>query len=205
MGVFAQVAAEQIHNAEVQKYKFNYTYTISALVEPSTSTPFVLAIEQDADFMFEKVTGAAYGPCNLNSIPQLTDTDFPQAGIAAGAGFAGRGLTMEINDTGSGRDLTRGAVPVELMLSPGYDLQFHLPYPIKYFAARNSKIRFIFTNRDTQVNARHQIDIAINGYKFQMPVPQSEIQPTAQIRNNAETAGYINGNQRQIQLRRKQH
>ena len=202
MGVFAQVAAEQMHNAEVQKYKFNYTYTVSALVEPSTTTPFVLAIEQDADFLFEKITGSAYGPANANGIPTLTNTDFPQAGIAAGAGFAGRGLTMEISDTGSGRDLTRGAVPVELMLSPGYDLQFHLPYPVKYFAARNSKIKFLFTNRDTQTNARHQVDIAINGYKFQMPIPQADIQPTNQIRNNADVAGYV-GNQRQIRLRRQ--
>lgn len=187
--VFMQVAAEQMHNSEVQKYKFNYTYTVSALIEPSTSTPFVLAIEQDADFLFEKITGSAYGPCDENGIPTLTDTDFPMPGISAGAGFAGRGLTVEISDTGSSRDLTRGAVPVELLLSPGYGIQFHLPYPVKYFAARNSKIKFNFTNRDTSSGARHQVDIAINGYKYQMPIPTSQLQPAKQIRDNSSIAG----------------
>ena len=188
--VFAQVAAEQIHNSEVQKYKYNYTYIISALVNPSTTTPFTLAIEQDADFLFEKITGSCYGPCDANSIPQAGNTDFPMPGIGAGAGFAGRGLTVEIEDTGSSRNLTRGAIPVELLLTPGYDQQFHLPYPVKYFAARNSKIKFLFANRDTQTNARHQVDIAINGYKFQMPIPQAQIHPTNQIANNANVAGY---------------
>ena len=172
MTIFDQVAAEQIHNAQVQKFKYNYTYTVSALVEPSTSEPFDLIIETDADFLFEKITGSCYGPCTANAIPALANTDFPMPGIAAGAGFAGRGLTMEITEAGSGRPLTRGAVPVELMLTPGYDLQFHLPYPIKYFAPRTSTIKFIFTNRDTQANARHQVDIAINGYKYQMPDPE---------------------------------
>jgi hypothetical protein len=189
MSVFKQVTAEQLQNSEVQKYKYNYTYTVSALINPATTTPFVLAIEQDADFLFEKFTGSCYGPCDANGIPTASNTDFPMPGIGAGAGFAGRGLTVEISDTGSSRDLTRGAVPVELLLTPGYDLQFHLPYPVKYFAERNSKIRFNFTNRDTQTDARHQVDIAINGYKFQMPQPGSQVRPTRQISQNASVAG----------------
>lgn len=187
--VFAQVAAEQLHNSEVQKYKYNYTYVVSALINPNTTTPFTLGIEQDADFLFTQMTGSCYGPCDANAIPTAQNTSFPMPGIGAGQGFAGRGLTVEITDTGSGRDLTRGAVPVENILSPGYDLQFHLPYPIKYFAARNSKIKFNFTNRDQVSGARHQVDIAINGCKFTMPAPKSQINPQAQIRNNANVAG----------------
>lgn len=183
-----QVAQEQLHNSEVQKYKFNYTYTINAIINPATTTPFVLAIEQDADFLIQQITGSCYGPCDANGIPTASATDFPMPGIGAGAGFAGRGITIEIQDTGSSRDLTRGSVPAELLLSPGYDLQFHLPYPIKYFAARNSKIRFNFTNRDTQTNARHQVDIALNGYKYQMPIPGSQINPARQIRNDSRAA-----------------
>lgn len=187
--VFEQVASEQIHNADVQKFKFNYTYTISALINPDTTTPFVLAIEQDADFLFTQLTGSCYGPCDANALPVAQNTSFPMAGVGAGAGFAGRGITIEISDTGSSRDLTRGAVPAELMLTPGYGLQFHLPYPMKYFAARNSKIKFNFTNRDQVAGARHQIDIAINGYKYQMPVPQSQLDPSKQIRDNSRSAG----------------
>ena len=190
MTVFAQVAAEQLHNAKVQKYKYNYTYTVSALIEPSKTEPVALTIESDADFMFEKMTGSAYGPCNSNGLPQVANTDFPMPGIAAGAGFAGRGVTVEIEDSGNNRPLTRGAVPVELLLSPGYGQQFHLPYPIKYFALRTSVINFKFTNRDSQANANHQVDIAINGYKFEMPVPQTRDNPSQQIRQNANVAGY---------------
>jgi hypothetical protein len=189
MQVFEQVEAEQRHNSEVQRFKYNYTYTISALINPNTTTPFVLAIEQDADFLFTQITGSCYGPCDANAIPVAQDTSFPMPGVGAGAGFAGRGLTMEISDTGSSRDLTRGAVPVELMLTPAYGLQFHLPYPMKYFCARNSKIKFNFTNRDQVSGARHQIDIAINGYKFSMPLMQKELNPTKQIINSSRSAG----------------
>ena len=187
--VFAQVAAEQIHNADVQQFKYNFTYTVSALINPNTTFPFILAIENDADFMFEKITGSCFGPCDANSLPVAQNTSFPMPGVGAGAGFAGRGLTMEISDTGSGRELTRGAVPVELMLSPGYGVQFHLPFPVKYFAESNSKIKFNFTNRDQVAGARHQVDIAINGYKFQMPKTKGQVDPAARIRNNANVAG----------------
>ncbi len=196
MTVFDQVATEQRHNAEVQKYKFNYTYTVSANVAPNTTTPFVLAIETDADFMFEKFTGSAYGPCTTAGIPTTGSTDFPMPGIGAAAGFAGRGLTVEVKDVGSGRDLTRGAIPVELLLTPGYGINFHLPYPVKYFASRNSKIQFTFANRDTQADANHQVDIAINGYKFQMPIPESDLRPTLQIQNSNNVAGYVSRNGR---------
>jgi len=187
--IFNQVEAEQEHHSIVQKYKYNYTYTISALVEKGTTAPFILAIEQDADFLMVQMTGSCYGPCLPSSLPNPAGaTDFPMPGIAINTGFAGRGLTMAINDTGSSRDLTRGSVPVELMLSPGYDRQFHLPYPFKYFALRNSKIQFLFTNRDTATDARHQIDIAINGFKFTMPERQAQLNPTQQIRQNANVA-----------------
>lgn len=183
-----QVAQEQTHNAEVQKYKFNYTYTINAIINPGTTAPFILAIEQDADFQFVQMTGSVYGPCSTTGVPTATATDFPMPGIGAGAGFAGRGLGVEIFDTGSSRNLTQGVVPVENLLSPGYGIQFHLPFPMKYFANRNSKIKFNFTNRDTQAGARQQVDIAINGYKYQMPIPGSQLDPQKQIRQNSQVA-----------------
>jgi len=184
--VFNQVANEQLHNAQVQKYKYNYSYSVSAIIEPSTTSPFILAIEQDADFLIEKMTGACYAPCDTNGIPVAGSTDFPQPGIAVGAGFAGRGLTVQITDTGSSRNLTSGSIPVEAILSPGYGKQMYLPYPLKYFAARNSKIRFDFMNRDSQ--ARHKVDIVLNGYKYMMPEPSSNLDPTAGQRQNSQIA-----------------
>jgi hypothetical protein len=186
--VFNSVAQQQVHNRIVQKYKFNYTYTVSSLVSPAQTNVEILAITQDADFQFEKMTGSAYGPCDANGIPTASNTDFPMPGIAAGAGFAGRGLTMKVTDSGNSRELTNGYVPVENLLTPGYGIQMYLPYPIKYFARRNSKLRFDIRNRDTQANARHQIDIAINGYKFQMPEMPDTLEVNQQVGANRQAA-----------------
>jgi hypothetical protein len=184
--VFKQVAHEQVHNRQVQKYKFNYSYSISANVAASATTPFTLAIEQDADFLLEKVTGSCLGPVDANGIPQVANTDFPQPGIAVGAGHAGRGLTLRITDTGAGRDLTNGFLAVENTLTPGYGIQMFLPYPLKYFARRNSKLRFDFRNRDTQ--GRHQVDITLNGYKFQMPEMPDTLEVNRSVGGNARVA-----------------
>lgn len=186
-GTFASVAHEQLHNRNIQKYKFNYTYHITANIAESQTTPVILQIDQDADFMIEKITGSAYGPVSSTGIVQSAGaTDFRMPGTTTG--FAGRGITVRITDTGSGRDLTSGYVPIELFLSPGYGRQFYTPYPIKYFALRNSRLKFDFRNRDTQTSARQQIDIALNGYKFQMPEIKSTLELQNHIAANSEVA-----------------
>ncbi len=183
---FKQVAHEQVHNRNVQKYKFNFTYHIFSIVNASAVTPFTLAIEQDADMLIEKISGTMVGPVDENGIPTVSNTDFPQPGIAPGAGFAGDGLTIAITDTGPGRDLTSGSVNAKEILSPGYGIQMYLPYPIKYFAIRNSKLRFTFTNRDTQ--ARQSISIALNGYKYQMPEMPDSLQVNRNVGSNTPVA-----------------
>ena len=184
--VFKQVAHEQVHNRLVQKYKFNYSYGISANIAAAATTPFTLAIEQDADFLVEKMTGSCLGPVDADGIPQVANTDFPYPGIAVGAGHAYRGLTVSIIDTGAGRDLTNGFLDLVNFLSPGYGIEMHLPYPIKYFARRNSKIRWSFRNRDTQ--GRHQVDITLNGYKFQMPEMPDTLAVNKQVGGKAQVA-----------------
>lgn len=187
LGTFKSVAHEQLHNREVQKLKFNYTYHITANVPPATTTAVLLTIDQDADFQIEKMTGSVYGPVDANGIVQAAGaTDFRMPGTTTG--FAGRGMTVKITDTGSGRDLTSGFIPVELLLAPGYGRAFQNPYPIKYFALRNSKIRFDFRNRDTQSGARQQIDIALNGFKFQMPEIKSDLDITRNMANVSPVA-----------------
>ena len=184
--VYTSVAQQQVHNRIVQKYKYNYTYKVDGIVAASTTSPENLTITQDADFQFEKITGRAYGPCDDNGIPTQTNTDFPMPGIAAGQGFAGRGLQMAITDQGAARPLTDGFIPVELMLTPGYGIQMFLPYPVKYFARRNSVIQFDFRNQDTQ--AQQAIDIAINGYKFEMPEIADTLKPNEQLARGAIVA-----------------
>jgi len=170
MSVFQSVEQEAKHWRETQEVKFNYTYAVSGIIDEAATEPLYLTIEDDADFLIERITGSCYGPTDADGIPQVALTDFPMPGIAVGAGFAGRGLTMMITDVGAGRPLTNGFVPVELLLTPGYDISFHLPYPVKYYLKKRSSIQFDVRNRDTQTNARHQIDIALNGTKYMVNV-----------------------------------
>ncbi len=160
---------DQVRHARAeQKFKYAYVYTVTGIVLASQSKTLTMAIEQDADFLVERMTGSAFGPCDASTgLPLSANTDFPKAGVPAGEGHAGRGLTMGWKDTGSGRELSRGQIPVECLLTPGYDQGFHLPFPYKYYAMRNSKIQFDFRNRDTQAN--HNITVVWAGQKFQTP------------------------------------
>jgi hypothetical protein len=184
--VFSSLAHQMVNNRLTQKYKYNYTYQVNSLVNAGGSAPKLLSIEQDADFLFEKMTGSCFGPVDENGIPQQANTDFPMPGIAIGQGFAGRGLSCQITDTGNGRELTNGNIPLETILTPGYGTQLYTPYPIKYFAARNSKIKFVFTNQDTQ--ARQSVTVVINGYKFEMPEQKAELEVNKKMANASNVA-----------------
>lgn len=163
--VYQSIVQEAAYRRSVQLYKYNYTYTLTAIVAPGGTVPVILSIEQDADFYIEKITGSAYGPCDLDGIvTPAVATDFDMPGTAIG--FAGRGISIQITDTGAGRELTNGFVPFELLFTPGYALGFFQPYRIQSLLRRNSKIRFDIRNRDTQANANQQIDIALNGVKY---------------------------------------
>jgi len=59
--VYTSVAQQQVHNRIVQKYKYNFTYHVDAIVAASTTVPQNLTITQDADFQWEKITGRAFG------------------------------------------------------------------------------------------------------------------------------------------------
>lgn len=162
---YQSIVQEAAYRRAVQLYKYNYTYTVTAIVGPNATVPVILSIEQDADFFIEKITGSCYGPCSAAGIvTPAVATDFDMPGTAVG--FAARGISIQITDTGAGRELTNGFVPVELLFTPGYAIGFFQPYRLQYFARRNSKIRFDIRNRDTQAGANQQIDIAINGYKY---------------------------------------
>lgn len=183
--VFKQIALEQIHNRKVQKYKYHYFYSVSAIIAANNTTPFTLAIEQDADFIIEKWTGSCYGPVDANGIPVITGaTAFPQPGTVLG--FAGRGLLVKLTDTGSGRDLSDGYIPLECLLSPGYGVNMFAPYPAKYFARRNSKIRFDFKNKDTL--ARQAVDMILGGQKYQMPEMPDTLDVNAQVSKDRQVA-----------------
>lgn len=163
--MYENVSQEAAHFRQVQLGKYDYTYVLNISVANNTTLPAILTIEQDADFFIERVTGSCYGPTDVNGVRQLASaTDFDMAGTTAG--YADRGLMMKITDTGAGRELTNGFVPAELILSPGYSITLHQPYPFRYFALRNTKFRFDLRNRDTAANLFHTISIAVNGFKY---------------------------------------
>src|SRR5436309_1862638 len=99
------VQQEAAHFREVQVNKYGFLYALNVPVANGTTLPAVLTIEEDADFLVEKFTGSAYGPTDVNGIRQTASaTDFPLAGTTVG--FADRGLTVRVTDSGSGRVLT---------------------------------------------------------------------------------------------------
>lgn len=171
--VYKSIAQEAAYRRLVQKFKYNYSYVVTGIIPVNSTVPIILTIEQDADFFIEKITGSVYGPCALvTGIPGSGATDFDMPGTAAG--FAGRGLQVQITDSGAGRTLTNGFIPVETILTPGYDLGFFQPYRINYMARRNSKLRFDFRNRDTAADANQQVDLTLNGCKY--PLDEKDIQ-----------------------------
>ena len=180
---FAAVAQQQVQNREIQRYKFQFIYTVSAIVDAGATVPQFLTVEQDADFLIERLTGSCLGPVDANGLYDAAGlSDFPQPGTTGGAPtFAGRGLTANIVDQGAGRDLTQGFLPLENILTPGYGIGMFLPYPFKYFARRNSNIRFDIRSRDTQ--ARQSCDIAIIGFKFQMPEIENTVEQPSEVMN----------------------
>lgn len=160
--VFAAVANEVAHQRELQAQKWNYTYTLSGSIAGQATLPFTLTIEQGTDFICQWLTASAYSYDSENA------STFPIPNSAGSTAWAGRGLSVNIVETRSGRELTSGFVALELLGTPGYGLNFQQPYPFKNFFWRNSKIRFDIRNRDS-ADRTHYFDIALNGYKVVTP------------------------------------
>lgn len=177
---FKSIQQEQISKRLHQRYKFNYSYQVEGIIAPASTQPVFLTITQGEDFMIEKITGSVFGPTTSLGVPSPAGaTDFPMPGTTTG--FAGRGLSVQIVDTGASRDLTNGFIPLETMLTPGYGVQLFQPYTLKYFARRNSRLRFDFRNQDTQANAYQSVTIVLNGFKYQMPEPRMDLEPTSDL------------------------
>jgi len=160
--VFSSIAAEVEHERTVQAQRWNYTYVISDTLAGQVAAPFTMTIEQGTDFKCCFLTASAF------SYSAGAATTFPIPNSAGSTAWAGRGLSLRITDTRSGRDLTSGFVPFELIGTPGYGLNFQQPFPFRYFFYRNSKIRFDIRNADAAART-HYFAIALNGYKILTP------------------------------------
>ena len=160
------VQNEAAYFRRVQVNKYGFLYALNVPVANNGTLAAVLTIEEDADFLVEKFTGSAYGPTDVNGIRQLASaTDFDLAGTAAG--YADRGLTVKMTDSGSGRVLSNGYVPVETILTPGYGISLFTPFNFKYWIRKSSKILFDFRNRDTTAGGLyHFCSLVLHGYKY---------------------------------------
>lgn len=160
--VFDAVAKEVQHDRELTAMRYNYTYTLSDSIVGQTTLPFFITIEQGTDFSCKWMLGSAF------SYDAVNDTDFPIPNSLGATAWAGRGLSVQITDTRSGRNLTSGFVTWETLLTPGYGLNFQQPYPFRYHFYRNTKIRFDIRNRDN-ANRTHEFEIQLNGFKVVTP------------------------------------
>jgi len=160
--VFDAIAKEVEHDRELTAMKYNYTYTLSDSIVGQQTLPFFITVEQGTDFSCKWILGSAY------SYDAAVDTDFPIPNSLGATAWAGRGLSLQITDTRSGRNLTSGFVTLETLLTPGYGLNFQQPYPFRYHFYRNTKIRFDIRNRDN-ANRTHYFDLMLNGFKVITP------------------------------------
>jgi hypothetical protein len=167
----SNVLAETENLRETQKYKYTFSYGLSVAVPNDSNKTALITIEQDADFKAEKLTGHVIAPANQNGVRQTAGaTDYPLVGTTAG--YAEHGVSVKITDSGAGRELTSGFVPLELLLTPGYREQFYIPFPWTYFARRNTKLKFEFMNRDTATGLYHFVSLQLKGYKYTTPAPR---------------------------------
>lgn len=160
--VFDATAKEVEHDRELSAMKYNYTYTLSDSIVGQQTLPFFITIEQGTDFSCKWMLGSAY------SYDTQNDTDFPIPNSLGATAWAGRGLSVQITDTRSGRNLTSGFVPWETIMTPGYGMNFQQPFPFRYHFYRNTKIRFDIRNRDN-ANRTHDFEVQINGFKIVTP------------------------------------
>lgn len=124
-----------------------YIYEAEALaIAPLTGTADdVINIEADSDFILQKMTyeadiAAAAFTFTSNPIPLIT---------------------IQIIDSGSGRQLMQQPIPVNSFMGDG-KLPFYLPNPRKFL--RNSTIQIAFANFDAAIT--YNIRLAFIGYKI---------------------------------------
>lgn len=158
--VFNAVDHQVQHDRDQQVVRWNYTYYVAGTVAAGATLPFNLTIEQGTDFKSNYMSGSAY------AYDTATGSSFPVPNSSGLTSWAGRGLSVQITDTRSGRTLTSGYVPFELIMTPGYGMNFQHPYPFRYFWYRNTKIQFDIRNRD-QIS--QEFAIALNGFKELVP------------------------------------
>jgi len=139
------IAEGDAENVDKKRRDF-YIYEAEALaLVAGGSANDIVNIEADSDFMLQKfafqadIAAAAY-----------TDSTRPWPNV-----------TVQLIDSGSGRQLMQQPIPVTSFMGTG-ELPFILPNPRKFL--RNSTIQVAFTNFDAAVT--YNLRLAFIGYKI---------------------------------------
>jgi hypothetical protein len=160
--VFSSMADEVRHEREVTAMRHPFVYVLSGEVPGQQTMPFTILIEQGSSFMCKQITGSCF------SFDAVNPSSFPMQNTVGALFWAGRGLSMDITDTRSGRKLTSGFTPAETLLTPGYGFSFIKPLDFRYYFYPNTKLRFDVRNRDNS-NRTHSFDISLIGFKIYTP------------------------------------
>lgn len=148
VNMIKRIVASQMNNPEkVDTVRRDfYVYEAEALaILPAGSANDIINIEADSDFILQKfafqadIAAAAY-----------TDATRPWPNIS-----------VQLIDSGSGRQLMQNPIPVTSFMGTG-ELPFILPNPRKFL--RNSTIQVAFTNFDAAIT--YNIRLAFIGYKI---------------------------------------
>ena len=123
-----------------------YIYEAEALaLAPAGSANDIVNIEADSDFLLQKFAYQAD-----IAAAAFTDSTRPWPNV-----------TIQLIDSGSGRQLMQNPIPVTSFMGNG-ELPFILPNPRKFL--RNSTIQVAFANFDAAVT--YNIRLAFIGYKI---------------------------------------
>jgi hypothetical protein len=160
---FKSILLDVINRREMQRMRYAYVYHATGEVAGQATLPFTIQVEQGTDFDAMYMLGSAY------SYDTTYSTDYPIPNSAGITAWAGRGLSVQITDSSTGNQLTSGFVPFECLFTPGYGQNFQHPLPFRYFALRNTKIRFDVRNRESNTSRTHEFEIVMMGFKVATP------------------------------------
>lgn len=144
---YSLIEKEQQFLRDAQIVRYQFSFPVNVVTPNNKQRQGSITIDQDSDFLAQEITGKLLGPTDVDGVQLPAEpTDFPAIGTLLG--WAQSGLQISIKDGGSGYELTDGFINAETLLTPGYGIQFHIPFKWEYYMRRNTKLVFTFTNRD---------------------------------------------------------
>ena len=169
--VFSNIEADIYHKREAQAVRWSRIYSLSGTIAGQATVPEIITIDQEQDFYCKYISASAYSYDAVNA------SIFPVPNSAGLVHWAMRGLTVEITETSSGRQITSGELPFELFATPGYGTAFQNLFPLPYYFYRNNKIRFVIRNRETNTSRTHRYEIALVGVNYLAPADREQQSP----------------------------